>query len=432
LDLKISSAPELKGTIFVPGDKSISHRALIFAALAEGKTSITNLLTAADCLSTLSCLRRLGVPIERRDSQVLVDGVGLRGLKEPDNFLDAGNSGTAIRILPGVLAGQNFLSILTGDGSLRSRPMGRIIEPLRLMGADIHGRSDNSRAPIAIVGRSLKPISYATPVASAQVKTALLLAALFADGISEITESRQSRDHTERFFEYLSIDFKRESESDGKVKLTLAGQTGYEARDIIVAGDISSAAYFIAAGLLVKGSELFIADVGLNPTRIGMLEVLQNMGAVIEVVEQKLFANEPVGTLLVKSQHLGSAKIGGAVIPRLIDELPVIAVLATQAEGQTIIKDAAELRVKETDRITCLVSELSKMGAKIEAQSDGFIIDGPTQLHGAVVDSHGDHRLAMSLAIAGLVAEGETVIQNAESISISYPQFEETLRRLVS
>lgn len=431
MDLKITPATRLKGTIFVPGDKSISHRALIFAALAEGETSITNLLTAADCLSTLECLRQLGVPIERNESTVKVKGVGLRGLREPNNILDAGNSGTAIRVLPGILAPQNFLSVLTGDDSLRCRPMGRIVAPLRLMGADIHGRSNNSRAPIVIVGTPLKAISYTTPVASAQVKTALLLAALFADGMSEISESRQSRDHTERFFEYLGISFQREQDGDGKVKLSLSGQDGYKARDMIVAGDISSAAYFIAAGLLVGDSELFIADVGLNPTRLGILETLQNMGADIEVVEQKVFANEPVGTLRVRSQGLKATEIAGAIIPRLIDELPIIAVIATQAEGRTIVKDAAELRVKETDRITYLVSELKKMGAKIEARPDGFIIDGPTPLRGALLDSHGDHRLAMSLAVAGLVAKGETVIQNSESISISYPSFETTLSNIL-
>ncbi|HEX21625.1 MAG TPA: 3-phosphoshikimate 1-carboxyvinyltransferase, partial [Actinobacteria bacterium] len=326
---------------------------------------------------------------------------------------------------------QSFFSILTGDDSLRSRPMDRIIEPLRLMGADIYGRSNNSRAPIAIIGQSLKPISYLTPVASAQVKTALLFAAMYAEGKSEITENRQSRDHTERFFEYLSIDFQRTEAGGGKVKISLSNQGNYKARDIIVAGDISSAAYFIAAGLLVKGSEITIVDVGLNPTRIGILEVLQNMGTEIEVLEQKVLANEPVGTLFIKSQALAATEIGGAIIPRLIDELPIIAVLATQAEGRTIVKDAAELRVKETDRITYLVSELRKMGAKIEGQADGFIIDGPTSLRGAVVDSHGDHRLAMSLAIAGLIAKGETIIQNAECISISYPQFEATLKRII-
>lgn len=427
MDLKITPAGRIEGTVFVPGDKSISHRALIFAALAEGTSNIANLLTAADCLSTLECLRNLGVEIELFGTQVRVRGVGLKGLREPADVLNVGNSGTTLRILPGVLAGQNFFSVLTGDASVRSRPMDRIIIPLRRMGADIRGRTGDSRAPIAISGRQLTGILYATPVASAQIKTSVLLAGLLAEGETSVTESHQSRDHTERFFDFLEIENRRRSGPDGEATISVTASS-YKARDMIVAGDISSAAFFIAAGLLVAKSELLIVDVGLNPTRIGILEVLQMMGAEIEITDQKVLANEPVGTLLVRSLALKSVEIAGALIPRVIDELPVLAVLATQAEGQTIVKDAAELRVKESDRIANLTKELKKMGARIEEREDGFAIDGPTLLRGAVVDSHGDHRLAMSLAVAGLIAKGETNIQNADCIAISYPNFETTLR----
>ena len=424
------AAKSIKGTVYVPGDKSISHRALIFASLASGRSTITNLLNSADCLSTMRCFQDLGVSIVSDKGLITVEGVGTSGLKEPKNILDVGNSGTTLRTLPGVLAGQDFISILTGDESIRSRPMGRIIGPLREMGAEIVGRDGDRLAPIAIKGKRLKGISYTTPVASAQVKTSILLAGLFANGVTTVTEKYQSRDHTERFFEFFEIDYKKEIGDASEVSISVEGGQHFKGADMIVAGDISSAAFFIAAALIADDGDLSIVDVGLNPTRIGILEVLEQMGAKIEVTDQKIFTNEPVGTIRIRNQELKATKIGGPIIPRIIDELPILAVIASQARGETIVTDAAELRVKESDRIEKLTMELRKMGVDIEERDDGFIVSGPTELKGAVVDSHHDHRLAMSLAIAGTIASGETVIRNSQSIDVSYPGFESTLDRI--
>ena len=430
MELITRAAKKIEGTVYVPGDKSISHRAITFASLAKGRSCIKNLLSSADCLSTMGCFKDLGVKIVNDKELTRIEGVGISGLKEPKNILNVGNSGTTLRTLPGILAGQDFLSILTGDDSIRSRPMDRIINPLREMGAEIVGRGGDKFAPIAIKGRRLKGISYTTPVASAQVKTSLLLAGLYANGTTTVTEKYQSRDHTERFFDFFEIAYKKQVGAAGEVSISLEGGQSFKGADIIIAGDISSAAFFIAAALIAEDAELLIVDVGLNPTRIGILEVLQQMGAEIEITDQKDFANEPVGTLRIRNQKLRATEIGGSIIPRVIDELPIIAVIASQADGETIIKDAAELRVKESDRIGKLTMELRKMGVDIEERDDGFIVNGPTDLKGAVVDSHNDHRLAMTLAIAASRAEGETVIRNSESINVSYPGFESTLNRI--
>ena len=428
MELRVKKAKRILGTLYPPGDKSISHRALMLAAMAEGKTHIANLLTSGDCLSTVGCLRALGVKIEIKGTEAVVYGCGVAGFKEPRQVLNVGNSGTTIRVLPGILVGQDFLTILTGDASICSRPMGRIIEPLTKMGGRIWGKDGNSKAPMAIRGGKLKGIDYLTKVASAQVKTSILLAGLQAQGRTVVTQPSLSRDHTERLFNYLEVNCQSKVEEDGRSVTSIEGGQSFKAKDILVAGDISSAAYFIAAALILPKSELQVIDVGINPTRLGLFEVLEKMGANLLSSKQKLVSGEPVASLKVESQKLSGVKISGSIIPRLIDELPVLAVIATQAQGETEVRDASELRVKETDRISLLVKELRKMGALIAELPDGFIVNGPVELKGAVVDSHGDHRLAMSLAIAGLLAEGETIINQAECIPISYPNFSQVLQ----
>jgi 3-phosphoshikimate 1-carboxyvinyltransferase len=429
----------VRGRVGVPGDKSVTHRALIYSALAEGRARITNLLTSADCLSTLSCLRDLGVEIElrpasddRSKTEAIVNGRGLMGLEEPDDVLNVGNSGTALRVLPGVLAAQNFLTFMTGDDSIRRRPVDRIIKPLALMGADIRARADGRLAPLAVIGATLQGIEYTLPVASAQVKTAVLTAGLLAEGKTTVVEPVRSRDHTEIMLEYLGASIKIEPEPDSADgRRITAERQQFSARDINVPGDISSAAFFLAAGVLAGADSVEVADIGLNPTRTGFLDVLMMMGAELEIKDERLEAGEPIGAVMSSRVRLKGAVIGGALIPKLIDELPLIALLATQAEGTTEIKDAAELRVKETDRIALVAAELNKMGADIMPTDDGFIINGPTPLHGAVVGSHGDHRLAMMLAVAALVAEGETIIEGADAVDVSFPDFFETLESLI-
>jgi 3-phosphoshikimate 1-carboxyvinyltransferase len=429
MELRVKKAKRILGTLFPPGDKSISHRALMLAAMAEGKTHIANLLTSGDCLSTVDCLRGLGVRIEIKGTEAVVHGCGwVAGFKEPSQVLNVGNSGTTIRVLPGILVGQDFLTILTGDASICSRPMKRIIEPLTKMGGKIWGKEGNSKAPMAIRGGKLRRIDYLTKVASAQVKTSILLAGLQAQGKTVVIQPSLSRDHTERLLNYLEVNCQSKVEEDGKSVTSIEGGQSFKAKDILVAGDISSAAYFIAAALILPKSELQVIDVGVNPTRLGLFEVLEKMGANLLSSKQKLVSGEPVASLKVESQKLSGVKISGSIIPRLIDELPVLAVIATQAKGETEVRDASELRVKETDRISLLVKELRKMGALVAELPDGFIVNGPVELKGAVVDSHGDHRLAMSLAIAGLLAEGETIINQAECIPISYPNFSQVLQ----
>ena len=423
--LIVRTANSVQGTIEVPGDKSISHRALIFGSLCGGRVEITGFLPAEDCLSTLKCLRQLGVQIEQRGTDVTVHGVGKYGFKVPKEPLDVGNSGTTLRILPGLLAAQNFESNLVGDASVSARPIDRIIKPLSLMGADI--QSTDGHAPINIKGSKLSAISYKLPVASAQVKSAILLAGLFAQGQTTVSEEFRSRDHTERMLSYLEADLKIEDKT-----YTIRGNSTLKAKPIIVPGDVSSAALFIIAALLLESSELTIKNLGLNPTRIGLLEVFQDVGASISKENERLVNNEPIADLIIESSLLKPFTIGGEQIPLLVDEIPILAVAATQIDGTSVINGAEELRVKESDRLKSIATQLNLLGAKIEEKPDGLIIEGPTRLKGAVVDSGGDHRIAMSLAIAGLLASGQTTIKNAECIAISFPNFKELLDEIIT
>lgn len=428
---KIKSPLRLEGEIIPPGDKSISHRAVIFNSIGTGAALITNFLPGADCFSTVECMRKLGVKIEVEEKvnfspSLRVEGKGSQGLREPGDILDAGNSGTSMRLLSGLLAAQPFFSVITGDESLRSRPMGRVIKPLGLMGAGIWGRGNNSFAPLAIQGGRLKGISYELPVASAQLKSALILAALYADGTTILTEPAPSRDHTEGMLAAMGVILNRKG---SKLSITPLSRPPV-CLDINIPGDISSAAFWLVAGLLHPRATVKIKNCGLNPTRTGILDVLKSMGASLEILSEREEGGERVGEILVRSSQLKSTIIEGEMIPRLIDELPVIAVAATQAQGTTIIRNAEELRVKESDRIGTTVRELSKMGADIKAQPDGMIIKGKSILTGSLVDSYKDHRLAMSLAVAALAAQGETIIDNSEYVDISYPLFWQEFRKL--
>lgn len=418
--------PSLKGSIQVPGDKSISHRAIMFGSMATGTTTVEGFLMGDDCLSTISCFRKLGVEIDITDQLVTIQSEGEDSWKEPSEVLDTGNSGTTTRLMLGLLAGTGFHSILAGDESIAKRPMKRIINPLREMGADIRGRMDGQYTPLAVQGTPLKAIDYTLPVASAQVKSAILLAALKADGKTVIHEPIASRDHTEIMLEHFGATITRE---DHLIKLE--GGQKLTAAHVQVPGDISSAAFMIGAALITEGSKVTLKNVGINPTRTGILDVIEQMGASFDL-EEKETQGERSADLTVYSSNLKGIEIGGDLIPRLIDEIPLIALIATQAEGTTIIKDAEELRVKETDRIAAVVKELSKMGADIEATEDGMIIHGPTSLTGAELASYGDHRLGMMAAIGALAASGEVVIDDPECISISYPNFFEQLNLLTN
>jgi 3-phosphoshikimate 1-carboxyvinyltransferase len=426
MKLTIKQARGLSGRVKVPGDKSISHRALLLGAIAEGATRIRNFLPAADCLATLACVQALGIKIERgSETELIVHGQGLHGLTEPKDILDCARSGTTMRLLAGILAGQPFYSVLTGNEQLRRRPMGRIVEPLRWMGATVLGRDDGSLPPLTILGGNLHGIEYRLPVASAQVKSAILLAGLYADGPTVIHEPGPARDHTEQMLAAMGASIEVQS-SKFKVQ-----SSKLSSLDVVVPGDVSSAAYFIAAACLVPGSEVIIESIGVNPTRTGFLDALREMGADIVVENQRVVGGEPEADVIVRAGGLGGIEVKGNQVPRMIDEFTLLAVVASQAEGETIVRDAAELRVKETDRIAAIVAELRKLGVCIEERDDGFVVAGPTSLRGTVVDSHSDHRLAMSLAIAGLVAEGETIIEGAECIADSFPGFEEILRALM-
>ncbi|MCC8045231.1 MAG: 3-phosphoshikimate 1-carboxyvinyltransferase [Clostridiales bacterium] len=412
----------LRGELSIPGDKSISHRSVMFGALAEGTTEVTNFLTGADCLSTIACFRQMGIEIEQKDTHVLIHGKGLHGLKAPSKILDAGNSGTTVRLLSGILAGQNFDSVITGDETIQKRPMKRIMTPLAGMEADITSVLGNGCAPLQIHGKKLHGTHYDSPVASAQVKSCILLAGLYADGITSVTEPAVSRDHSELMLQYFGADIK----SSG-FTVSITPEPKLTGTKIRVPGDISSAAYFIAAALLVPGSELLLKNVGINPTRDGMLRICQAMGADITLLNEDHSDAEPCADLLVRSSHLKAVEIGGDIVPTLIDELPILAVLAAFADGTTVIRDAAELRVKESDRIAVMTENLSRIGCPVEATDDGMIITGGRQLHGAVIDSHMDHRIAMSFAVAALACTGEMNIQGAEIVNISYPEFYEDL-----
>ena len=414
----------LKGEITVPGDKSISHRGIMLGALANGTTSITNFLKGADCLSTISCFQKMGIEIEETESEILVHGKGLHGLSAPTEILDAGNSGTTTRLISGILAGQNFSCDLTGDASIQKRPMKRIMTPLSMMGADITSVHNNGCAPLHIKGAPLKGISYQSPVASAQVKSCVLFAGLYADGKTSVTEPFLSRNHSE----LMLSSFGASVQTCGTTA-TIEPEPVLTAQKVEVPGDISSAAFFIAAGLLIPDSELLIKNVGINPTRDGILRVCKRMGANLELLNTRTQCGEPVADVLVKHSELNGTVIEGDLIPTLIDELPVIAVMAACANGKMIIRNAEELKVKESNRLEIIVHHLSEMGCDITGTEDGMIIRGGKPLHGAVLDSYLDHRIAMSFAVAGLVADGETEITNADCVNISYPGFYRDLLR---
>lgn len=415
--MKIYPVKRMHGTVTVPGDKSISHRAVMLGAISEGFTEADGFLPGADCLSTIACFRKLGIEIAQEDTHVVIHGKGLHELTAPKETLDVGNSGTTMRLMSGILAGQPFVSTLDGDASIRKRPMGRVIMPLREMGAKIEGAGDGMTAPLTITGQGLHGISYVSPVASAQVKSCVLLAGLYADGETKVTEPTRSRDHTERMLAAFGGDLRVEGN-----EVTVQPEPHLVGQKLLVPGDISSAAYFIAAGLLVPDAEILIKNIGINPTRDGILRVARAMGGKIELVSQRDVSGEPVADLLVKSSSLHGTQISGDIIPTLIDEIPVIAVMASCAEGDTVIRDAAELRVKETDRIATVTENLSRLGIQAEPQPDGMIIHGG-RLSGGTVDSFSDHRIAMAFAVAGLVASEPVDIQEAQCVDISYPSF---------
>lgn len=422
--MEIKKLTNLHGEITVPGDKSISHRAVMFGSLAKGTTRITHFLEGADCLSTISCFRKMGIDIENNNGEILVHGKGLRGLSSPTDILDVGNSGTTTRLISGILAGQNFVSELTGDDSIQSRPMKRIMTPLLSMGADITSIKGKNCVPLRIAGHPLKAIHYDSPVASAQVKSCVLLAGMYSDGVTSVTEPVLSRNHTEIMLNYFGAQVTSEGTT-----ASIVPEPSLHAREIAVPGDISSAAYFIAAGLLVPGSEILLKNVGINPTRDGLLRVCKDMGADITMLNVNM-DGEPTADLLVRTSSLHGTTVGGEIIPTLIDEIPMIAVMAAFAEGTTIIKDAKELKVKESDRILVMAENLSRMGADITPTDDGMIIHGGKPLHGAVIDSYLDHRVAMSFAIAGLLCDGPLSIKGGDCVKISYPEFYEDLYRL--
>ncbi len=427
-----SSSTPLLGELTVPGDKSISHRSIMFGAISKGLTEITHFLNGADCLSTISCFRQMGVDIEQRNEKVLVHGKGLYGLSKPSSTLDAGNSGTTIRLLSGILSGQSFDSVITGDSSVQKRPMERIIVPLKEMGADICSENGNGCAPLKICAHPLHGISYLSPISSAQVKSCIMLAGLYADGATIVTEPVLSRNHTELMLNYMGADIDTEICPSGSAKITVNPGFSLSGRKIDVPGDFSSAAFFIAAALIVPGSEILLKNVGINPTRCGMLQICRSMGADITVLNENSNGPEPSADLLVKYSHLKGVTIGGDIIPTLIDELPILAVLAAFAEGTTTIKDASELHFKESDRINVMTDNLNRIGASVTSTQDGMIIDGGKSLHGAVIDAHKDHRVAMSFAVAGLACSGEMKIPDAECVSISYPGFYKDLLSLTS
>lgn len=425
--LVVHPVERLHGTIAVPGDKSVSHRAIMLGSLAYGTTYVHHFLNSADCRSTIGIFKEMGVQIKQSGDRVTVVGRGLNSLKPPRKVLDAGNSGTTARILLGLLSGQPFTSRLTGDKYLRRRPMGRVVDPLTQMGARITGGESNNLLPLKIETRKLKGISYKLPVASAQVKSALLLAGLFAEGLTKIVEPKPTRDHTERMFSSFSIPCARRGDAvsvKGPVK-------PFKGQKILVPGDISSAAFFIVAGLIAPNSKIILKNVGINPTRTGILEALQKMGARIGVSKTKnRDRGEPVGDLTVVTSPLQGVVVGGDIVPRMVDEFPVFAVAATQAKGTTVVKNAEELKVKESDRILMMAVTLKKMGADIQPTSDGWVIKGPTPLKGCRVSSGGDHRVAMALAIAALVAQGPTTILDTENINTSFPGFEKLLQKV--
>lgn len=419
--MKIEKIKGANGTVKVPGDKSISHRSVMFGAIADGVTHISGFLPGADCLATIDCFRKMGVKIDVDNDSVTVHGVGLHGLKKPEDTLYTANSGTTTRLISGILAGQEFETVVEGDASIAKRPMARITEPLWKMGAEIEG----DYCPMKIRGKKLHGAEYTSSVASAQVKSAVLLAGLYAEGETIFTEPEKSRDHTERMLKAMGADIDVKGRT---VKIRPVSTLA--AADITVPGDISSAAFFMVLAAISKDSCITTENVGINETRTGILDVLKSMGADIEINNRREALGEPVADITVKSSRLSGVEIGGEIIPRLIDEIPIIAVAAAFAEGKTVIKDAAELKVKESNRIKAVVCELKKCGVDIEETADGMIINGGKTLHGTEFNTYGDHRMAMSLAILAQAADGEYSIDDGECVRVSYPDFFETLKKL--
>lgn len=414
----INPAKSLNGTVVVPGDKSVSHRSVMLGSIAKGTTHVTGFLTGADCLSTISCFKKLGIDIEVDGTNVTIHGKGLHGLTAPTETLDVGNSGTTLRLMSGLLSAQPFNSHVTGDASIQKRPMGRVADPIKLMGGKITSKNEKLTAPLDIEGCKLHGINYTLPVASAQVKSAIILAGMYADGPTTITEPEATRNHTEIMLNYLGADIKTEGNT-----ITVNPVEELTARDISVPADISSAAYFIVAALICPNSEVTVLNVGINPTRIGIITALLDMGADIELKNERIVCGEPVADIVAKTSKLHSTVIKGNIIPKLIDEIPIIAVAACFAEGETIIADAEELKVKESNRIETTTAELNRMGAEITPTDDGMIIKGVHKLHGAECNSYDDHRIAMSVAVAALAAEGSTTILDSECSNISFPGF---------
>lgn len=425
--MAISKVKSLKGEITIPGDKSISHRGVMFGAISEGITELTGFLDGADCRSTIGCFREMGIDITQDGDHVVIHGKGLHGLSTPQNILDVGNSGTTTRLISGILAGQSFISSLNGDESIQKRPMGRIITPLTMMGANIRSIKDNGCAPLEIGGAPLNAIHYDSPVASAQVKSCVLLAGLYTDGVTSVTEPVVSRNHTELMLSGFGAEIKSEG-----LTASIIGGPKLVGQKIEVPGDISSAAYFIVAGLICPNSDLLIKNVNTNPTRAGIIKVAKAMGGKLELLNERIVSGEPVADIHVCTSDLHGCEVSGDIIPTLIDEIPVIAVMAACASGTTIIKDAAELKVKESDRIATVTENLKAMGCDITPTDDGMIINGGNPLQGTIVNTYLDHRIAMSFAIAGLVADGETTFDNEACCSISYPSFFKTIGAIVN
>ena len=428
----MTSITGLRGKVEIPGDKSISHRCIMLGSIADGTTEVHNFLQGADCRATIDCFRKLGIEIENNGSSVVVHGKGIHGLNAPSEILDVGNSGTTTRLISGILAGQPFDSKLSGDASLNSRPMRRIIEPLTRMGANISSILRNGCAPLYISPGKLTGIHYDSPVASAQVKSCILLAGLYAEGETSVTEPSLSRNHTELMLKEFGADLHSMHELDStKATVTIRPCQELYGQKITVPGDISSAAYFIAAGLLVPNSEILILNTGINPTRAGILKVCEDMGADITLLKQRIEGGEPIADILVRTSRLQGTTVEGDIIPTLIDEIPIIAVMAAMAEGTTVIKDAAELKVKETNRIETVVDNLKAMGCDITATDDGMIIHGGKGLHGATIHTLLDHRIAMAFSIAALVADGTTKILDSHCVDVSYPTFYDTFEGLL-
>lgn len=427
MDRIVTACSRLRGEIMPPGDKSISHRALILNSIADGKAKIDNLAPGEDVRATIGCLQALGVDIAEKEGLNIVSGVGPDGLREPQDVLDAGNSGTTTRLMAGLLAAQPFMSVITGDQSLRSRPMARLIQPLRQMGADIWGRGNDSLAPLAIRGGKLKGIEYQLPVASAQIKSAILLAALYAKGKTTVIEPAPSRDHTERLMKAMGVKIRRKGP-----RIEVAASAPRSPMDVRVPGDLSAAAFWLVAGAIHPDARIKVVNTGVNPTRSGIIEVLQQMGARITVEWPRNEGGEPVADIVVESSELVGTQVRGRMIPRIIDELPLIALAGAFARGTTTVMDAQELRVKESDRIGATVRELARLGIDIEELPEGMVVRGGRQPVGAECSSHHDHRLAMTLGVAALVARGQTAIQDAEAVDVSYPGFWQDMEALAT